>query len=62
MIIFTNENMSYPIRELIDNVPGVTYGSGPKGWMDKYILPEFFVDPRAYQSDPHGATKNFMVR
>ena len=57
MIIFTNENRSYPIRELIDNVPGVTYRSGPKGWMDKCILPEFFSDPRAYQSDPHGQQK-----
>jgi hypothetical protein len=39
MIIFTNENRSYPIRGLIDNVHGVSYRSSPKGWMDKCILP-----------------------
>ncbi|KAG0620447.1 hypothetical protein M758_4G216500 [Ceratodon purpureus] len=57
MIIFTNENRSYPIRGLIDNVPGVTYRSGPKGWMDQSIMPEFFLDPRAYQGDLHGQQK-----
>ena len=57
MIIFTNKNRSYPIRGSIENVLGVTYRYGPKGWIDKYILPEFFLDPRAYQSDPHGQQK-----
>jgi hypothetical protein len=62
MIILTNENRSYPIRGLIDNVHGVTYRSGPKGWMGKCIFPEFFLDPHTYQSDPHGKQKNCMVR
>ena len=53
MIIFTNENKNYYIRGLIHNVHDVTYRSDPKGWMDKYIFPKCFFDPRAYQSDPH---------
>ena len=57
MIIFTNKNMSYPIWGLIDNVHGVTYRYSPKGWMDKCIFPESFLDPRAYQSDPHELQK-----
>ena len=34
MVIFTNANSPYPIQELRDNIPGVTYGSSPKGWMN----------------------------
>ena len=57
MIIFTNENMSYHIWGLIYNVHEVTYRYSPKGWMDKYIFPEYFLDPRAYQSNPHELQK-----
>ena len=31
MLIFTNPNSSYPIRGLDDNIPGVSYRTGPKG-------------------------------
>jgi hypothetical protein len=34
MFIFTNGNSKYPIRGLDDNIPGVSYKTGPKGWMD----------------------------
>eukprot|EP00644_Phytophthora_capsici_P012335 jgi/Phyca11/121804/e_gw1.46.284.1 len=38
MIIFQNKNRSYPIRGLKDDVAGVTYRSGPKGWMDHKVF------------------------
>ena len=31
MLIFSNENRNYPIRGLDDNIPGVSYRTGPKG-------------------------------
>ena len=31
MLIFTNANGSYPIRAIPDNIPGVSYRTGPKG-------------------------------
>ena len=34
MLIFKNQNRSYPIRGVADNVPGVCYRSSPRGWMD----------------------------
>jgi hypothetical protein len=34
MLIFTNTHRSYPIRRLEDTIPGVTYKTGPKEWMD----------------------------
>jgi len=31
MLIFSNENRSYSIRGLIDNIHGVSYRLGPEG-------------------------------
>ena len=57
MLIFSNENRSYPIWGLIDDIPKVSYRTGPKGWMDQTIFPEYFLEPRAYQADLHHRQK-----
>jgi hypothetical protein len=57
MMIFTNKSRSYPIMQVPDNVPGVSYRSGPKGWNDKTVFPQWFSEPRAYQGDPYGRQK-----
>ena len=57
MIIFSNENRSYSIRDLIDDIPGVSYRTGPKGWMDQTMFPEYFLEPRTYQADLHHCQK-----
>jgi hypothetical protein len=51
MIIFTNAHRSYSIRGLEDTISCVTYRTGPKGWMDQSIFPEYFNEPRAFQAD-----------
>ena len=56
MIIFTNAGSNYPIRGLPDNIPGVTYRTGPKGWMSQRILVEYFLEPRTFQPDLHNRT------
>lgn len=61
MLIFTNENRNYPIRGLEDNIVGVSYRSGPKGWMDQSIFPEYFLEPRAFQPDLHQRVKNIWL-
>lgn len=38
MIIFKNNNRSFPIRGVEENIPGVCYMTGPKGWMDKQVI------------------------
>ena len=48
MLIFSNENRSYPIRDLIDDIPRISYRTGPKGWMDQIIFSEYFLEPCAY--------------
>ena len=57
MLIFTNTNRNYPLRGLEDNVLGVCYRTGPKGWMDQTLLPQYFEEPRAFQSDLHQRSK-----
>jgi hypothetical protein len=57
MLIFTNGNSTYLIWGLDDNIPKVSYRTGPKGWMDQALFPEFFLEPRAFQPDLHGRTK-----
>jgi hypothetical protein len=57
MLIFTNGNSRYPIRGPDDNIPGVSYRSGPKSWMDQALFPKFFLELCAFQPDLHGRTK-----
>jgi hypothetical protein len=40
---------------------GVSYRTGPKGWMDQALFPEYFTEPRAFQLDLHGRTKVISV-
>jgi hypothetical protein len=61
MMIFSNPNRSYPIRGVEDNVPGVSYRSAPKGWMEKTIFADYFSDQRSYQGDAHGHMKHVFV-
>ena len=61
MIIFTNRNSDYPIRRLEDFVLGVSYHTGPKGWIDQSIFSQYFMEPRAYQLDHHGRIKYVWV-
>jgi hypothetical protein len=61
MLIFTNGNSTYPIRGLDDNIPGISYRTRSKGWMDQALFPEFFLEPRAFQPDLYGRTKVVWV-
>jgi hypothetical protein len=61
MLIFTNQNRNYSIRGLDDNIPGVCYRTRPKGWTDQVLFAEYFVEPRAFQSDVYGRPKMVWV-
>ena len=45
-LIFINSDRQYPIRGIPDDVPGVAYRTGPKGWMETSIFLEYFRDWR----------------
>jgi hypothetical protein len=61
MLIFINGNSRYLIRGLDDNIPGVSYKTRPKCWMDQALFSKFFLEPRAFQPDLHGHTKVIWV-
>ena len=39
---FKNKDSNYPIRGTVDNIPGVAHRTGPKGWIDTTVLPQWF--------------------
>ena len=45
LMIFKNQNQSYPISCVPDDVPGIAYRTGPKGWMDTTIMQEWLKEP-----------------
>src|SRR4051812_17362333 len=51
MMIFPNKNRSYPIRGIDTNIPGVSYHTGPKGWMDWQTLIKWLSKPRVISKD-----------
>ena len=54
MIIFCNSKRSYPIKGVADNVPGVSYRTQPKGWMDREVFVQWLQNERAIRADPLG--------
>ncbi|GMF41526.1 unnamed protein product [Phytophthora fragariaefolia] len=61
MMIFTNSNCSYPIHGIPDSMPGVSYRSSPKGWMNTKNFREYLQEPRAMCSDWMGREKTIFL-
>lgn len=45
-LVFKNKDRNYPIRGLPDDVDGVSYRTGPKGWMDRIVMPQWLSESR----------------
>ena len=52
-MVFKNGDCNYPIRGVPDNVPGVAYRTGPEGWMDTTVMPQWLSEPRAITALTH---------
>jgi hypothetical protein len=61
MVLFTNKNRAYPIQGIRDDVPGVCYRIGPRGWIDSQLLLEWFSEARSYQLDIYGRMKHVWM-
>lgn len=59
--VFTNMDRNYPIKGVPDDVPGVAYWSGPKGWIDTLIMPQYLVNKRMIRELPNGCTRLLFV-
>ena len=57
MLIFSNENRSYSIWDLLDDVPIVSYRMDPKDRMDQTIFSKCFLESCAYQAYLHQCMK-----
>jgi len=53
-IVFKNQKRNYPIRGVPDDVPGVSYRTGPRGWMDREVFVQWLHEPRAIKKDTYG--------
>jgi DDE superfamily endonuclease len=53
MMIFQNANCSYPSKGVPDNIPGVSYRTGKKGWNKTALFPEWFKENRACPPVPY---------
>ena len=50
-LFFQNKSRHCPIRGMPDDVPGVPYRTGPKGWMDKRVSGEWLIETCAISKD-----------
>lgn len=53
MLVFNNQSSAYPIRGVPDNVPGVCYCTGPKGWMDASVWRAWLNESRDIKRLPN---------
>ena len=60
-MIFQNANRSYPIQRVPDNLPGVSYRSGPKGGMDRTVFPQYLSGKKVIRPLPHGRKRILFV-
>lgn len=37
--VFKNRDHNYPMKGISDDIKGVSYSTGPKGWTEKTVLP-----------------------
>jgi len=61
LMIFENNSRSYPIRCVADDVPGVSYRTGPKGWMDQQVFLQWLSEPRAIKKDTYGRKRTIFL-
>ena len=60
-LVFTNKKRSYPIRGTPDDVAGVAYRTGPKGWMDTQVLSQWLSEERVIKPLDNGRRRILFV-
>ena len=60
-MVFQNDNRSYPISGVPDDVGGVSYRSSPKGWMDRIVFPEYLMEKKVMKPLPHGRRRILFI-
>eukprot|EP00173_Palmaria_palmata_P001297 Plantae.Rhodophyta-Palmaria_palmata.ctg17089.p1 GENE.Plantae.Rhodophyta-Palmaria_palmata.ctg17089~~Plantae.Rhodophyta-Palmaria_palmata.ctg17089.p1 ORF type:complete len:127 (-),score=10.16 Plantae.Rhodophyta-Palmaria_palmata.ctg17089:2-382(-) len=60
-MIFQNQKRNYPIQGVPDDVTGISYRTGPKGWMDKRVMAQMLTEIRFLKRDPSGKKQIIYV-
>lgn len=60
-MIFQNKGRNYPIRGVPDDVPGVIYRTGPKGWMDRKVMVMYLEEPHNLQPLDNNVKRNLWA-
>ena len=60
-LVFKNKDRHYPIRGVPDNVDGVAYRTGPKGWIDTTVMPQWLSEQRVIRPLPHDRLRVLYV-
>ena len=60
-LIFKNLNSSYPIRSVPDDIPGITYRSNAKAWMNSDMFVKWLSCDRVFKSLPNGRKRILFV-
>ena len=61
LIISMNKTRSYSIRGVLNNIPGVGYQTGPKGWMDSINMIEWIREPRVIIPLPKNILRTMYI-
>lgn len=61
MLIFKNSNCTYPILGVADDVPGVSYRTCRKGWMNRIVFHQWLADPVQLRPFLTGIREFFML-
>lgn len=60
-MVFMNKDRNYPIRGTPDDVPGTAYRTGPKGWMDTKVMPQWLGERRVIRELSGGRRRVLFV-
>lgn len=61
MLVFKNDNNSYPIRGVSDDFPGVCYHMGKRRSMDKRVFKEWLSEPQSIWTVENGMKRVLYV-
>jgi len=60
-MILKNRDCNYPIRGVPDNIPGVCYRTGPKGWIDRRVMKLWVQERRTMPLLPDGRKRILVM-
>lgn len=61
LLIFQNKSRNYPIRGVPDDIRGVAYRKGIKGWIDRINMLYWVREPRVIKELPNQRLRKIFI-